>query len=133
MHVCVCVVCFHVKISQFSTLAQSGEPCGMLKAPSHQNLFRLWPGDSSAVASARLSALTCPGVRAVERRLGGVSQDGGPHAVEAVLLGVLLQPRLFRAHQVVVAVASGRDQLRDTELLLQQWEGRPVACQRRDR
>lgn len=92
-----------------------------------------WTFLALAVVSARLSALTCPRVRAVELWLGGVSQDGGSHTVEAVLLGVLLQPRLFRAHQVVVAVASGRYQLRDTELLLQQWEGWPVTCQWRGR
>lgn len=101
----------------------------LARSRSHVNSRQVWTGRFSASGWVR----TWPRVRAVELRLRGVSEDGGSHAVEAVLLGVLLQPRLFRAHQVVVAVASRRYQLRDTELRLQQWEGRPITCQWRRR
>lgn len=70
--------------------------------------------------------LTCTRVCAIDQWLGGVSKDDRSHAVEAVFFSVNLQARLLWAHHVVRGVSSVHNQLWDTKLLLQHWEGRTI-------
>lgn len=80
----------------------------------------------------RVWLLTCPRVCAVDLWLCGVSEDNGSYTVEAVFVAVILQSRLLWAHQVVLAVTSARNQLRNTKLLLQHWESRAITYRGRN-
>lgn len=76
--------------------------------------------------------LTCARVCAVDLWLRRVSHDDGSYTVEAVFVGVVLQSRLLGAHRVVLTVTSARNQLGDTELLLQYRKCRAITYERKN-